>query len=221
MSEDRPIDYQITDDTKLHRLPERGHYDRDTVHAILDEGIVAHVGLMANGRPVVIPMVYGREGDILYIHGSAASRLLRQGKAGNQLCVTVTLVDGLVLARSPFHHSVNFRSVVVMGAGTFVDDPLDKHRILDLITEHVVPGRIEGVRSHTEKELRATLVLALPINEASAKLRSGPPVDDDEDYVLDHWAGVIPLGVSVGDPIPDPRLTPGIELPDHVSEWSR
>ncbi len=210
-----------TDFTEVRRTPERGRYDRETVHAILDEGIVAHVGLVSDGRPVVVPMVYGRDGDMLYLHGSPASRLLRAGKGGQELCVTVTLLDGLVLARSPLHHSANFRSVMVIGTARPVDDLDEKSRILDLITDHVVPGRMAAVRPNTEKELRATLVIAMPIEEASAKIRTGPPVDDDEDYALDHWAGVIPLGVAVGEPVPDPRLSDGIAVPDHVRDWRR
>jgi uncharacterized protein len=216
-----PVSDLKNEHTEVRRTPERGAYDRDTVNAILDEGIVAHVGVISKDRPVVIPMVYGRDGDTLYLHGSPASRLLREGKGGNHICVTVTLLDGLVLARSPLHHSANFRSVVVMGEATQVTDQDEKSRILDLITDHVVPGRMAEVRPNTDKELKATLVIALPINEASAKIRSGPPVDDDEDYALDHWAGVIPLGISVGEPEPDPLLTEGIEIPDHVTDWSR
>lgn len=210
-----------SDFTEVRRTPERGAYDRKTVNAILDEGIVAHVGLISDDRPVVIPMVYGRDGDMLYLHGSPASRLLRRGKKGTELCVTVTLLDGLVLARSPLHHSANFRSAVVIGTATEVTDMDEKSRILDLITDHVVPGRMAEVRPNTEMELRATLVIEMPIDEASAKIRTGPPVDDDEDYALDHWAGVLPLGISVGAPEPDPRLTPGIETPDHVTTWTR
>ena len=210
-----------TEHTEVRRTPERGSYDREVVNEILDEGIVAHVGLVSRDRPVVIPMVYGRDGDVLYLHGSPASRLMRASKGGTQLCVTVTLLDGLVLARSPLHHSANFRSVVVMGEATEVTDLDEKSRVLDLITDHVVPGRMAEVRPNTEKELRATLVVSLPIDEASAKIRTGPPVDDEEDYALDHWAGVIPLGISVGEPEPDPRLTPGISTPPHVTDWSR
>jgi nitroimidazol reductase NimA-like FMN-containing flavoprotein (pyridoxamine 5'-phosphate oxidase superfamily) len=210
-----------SNDTTVRRMPERGHYDRVTVHAILDEGLVAHVGVISNGRPVVMPMVYGRDGDTLYLHGSPGRRFLRSGKKGQDLCVTVTLVDGLVLARSPLHHSANFRSVVVLGQATAVEDLDEKSRILDLITDHVVPGRMTGVRPNTEQELRATLVLALPIDEASAKVRTGPPVDDEEDYEGPHWAGIIPLGIAVGEPVPDPRLSPGIDPPAHVTGWAR
>jgi len=210
-----------TEHTEVRRMSDRGSYDRETINAILDEGLVAHVGLVSRERPVVIPMVYGRDGDTLYIHGSPASRLLRDGRDGHQLCVAVTLLDGLVLARAPIHHSVNFRSVVVMGEATEVEDLDEKNRILDLIVEHVVPGRTDGSRPNTEKELKGTLVLALPIDEASAKIRSGPPVDDDEDYALPHWAGEIPLGIAVGDPVADPRLSDGIETPPHIADWTR
>ncbi len=210
-----------TEHTEVRRTPERGNYDREVINEILDEGIVAHVGLVSRERPVVIPMVYGRDGDTLYLHGSPASRLLRDGRKGAQLCVTVTLLDGLVLARSPLHHSANFRSVVVMGEASLVEDQADKSRILDLITEHVVPGRMTEVRPNTDMELKSTSVISLPIDEASAKIRTGPPVDDDEDYALPNWAGVIPLGISVGEPVPDPRLTEGIETPSHVTDWTR
>ena len=211
-----PMTELKTEHTEVRRTPERGAYDRATINAILDEGIVAHVGLVSNGRPVVIPMVYGRDGDMLYLHGSPASRLLREGKGGAQLCVTVTLLDGLVLARSPLHHSANFRSVVVMGEASLVEDQTEKSRILDLITERVVPGRMADVRPNTDKELRSTLVISLPINEASAKIRTGPPVDDEEDYALDIWAGIVPVTTVIGQPEPDPRNKPGVAQPDHL-----
>ncbi|MFN0088868.1 MAG: pyridoxamine 5'-phosphate oxidase family protein [Acidimicrobiales bacterium] len=208
--------------TTVRRLPERGRYDRATVHAILDEGFVCHVGFVWDGRPAVIPTAYGRVGDTLYLHGSPASRMLRTLRGeGVDCCVTVTLVDGLVLARSAFHHSINYRSVVVFGRATEVRDPAEKAAALDAFVDHVHPGRRGALRATTEAELRATLVLALPIEEASAKLRAGPPIDDEEDYELAIWAGVVPLSLTPGPPAPDPRLPEGIPTPGHVTAWTR
>ena len=207
--------------TTVRRLPERGRYDRAALHAILDEGLVCHVGFMADGQPFVIPTTYGRIGDALYLHGSAASRMLRALGGGIPVCVTVTLLDGLVLARSAFHHSMNYRSAVVLGTAVAVEDPAERDAALRAITDHVVPGRWDTVRAPNEKELRATSVLRLPMDEASAKVRTGPPKDDEGDQALDAWAGVLPLALVAQTPVPDPTLRPGIAVPDHVARYRR
>jgi len=207
--------------TRVVREPERGVYDRETVYRILDEGFICHVGFAVNGQPFVIPTSYGRRDANLYIHGSAASRMLRQMKDGVALCVTVTLLDGLVLARSVFNHSMNYRSVVVLGKGTLVEDPEEKLAALRTLSEHIIPGRWDDVRQPHERELKATSVLRVPIEEFSAKVRSGPPIDDEEDYSFPTWAGVIPLGIKVGDPINDPRLDPAREAPTYLKKYAR
>ena len=210
-----------TERTTLKRLPKRGDYDHIVVHRILDEAFICHVGFVADGNPVVIPTSYARIDDALYIHGSAASRMLRSLEEGIDVCVTVTLIDGLVLARSAFHHSINYRSVVIFGNATVVEDPNEKTRALHAFTDHIVPGRWEEVRSPTDSELRATLVLKLPLVEVSAKVRSGPPIDDEEDYELPVWAGVVPLGIAAGSPIDDDRLPANTEVPEYASCYSR
>ena len=207
--------------TTVRRLPERGSYDRGVLHAILDEGLVCHVGFVADGQPFVIPTTYGRVGDALYIHGSAASRMLRSLAGGIPVCVTVTLLDGLVLARSAFHHSMNYRSAVVLGTAVAVEDVAERDAALRAITDHVVPGRWDAVRGPSEKELRATSVLRLPMDEASAKVRTGPPKDDEEDQALGAWAGVLPLALVPQPPIPDPTLRAGIAVPAHVARYRR
>lgn len=210
-----------TPHTALRRLPQRGHFDFETVAAILDEALFAHVGFVAEGRPFVIPTLYARVDRTLYLHGSAASRMLRTLSAGVPVCVTVSLIDGLVLARSAFHHSANYRSVVVLGTARLVDDPGEKLGALLAISEHVLPQRWNDVREPNEKEMKATSVLALPIEEASAKVRSGPPGDDEEDYARDCWAGVLPLRLTAGTPIADPRLREGIPVPPAVAHYDR
>ena len=202
--------YTPTERTQVKRLAKRGVYDHARIHAILDEGFICHVGFAVDGQPYVIPTGYARAGDRLYIHGSAASRMLRALGQGAQLCVTVTLVDGLVLARSAFHHSMNYRSVVVLGQARVVTDPEEKTAALSRFTNHVVPGRWEEVRQPTEQELKSTTVLALELDEVSAKVRTGGPIDDEEDYALPIWAGVVPLRVEADDPLPDARLPEGI-----------
>jgi uncharacterized protein len=203
------------------RLPERARYDRDTINAVLDEGLVCHVGFESEGQPFVIPTTYARWDDRLVIHGSAASRMVRALAGGASACVSVTLLDGLVLARSAFHHSMNYRSVVVVGKATEIVDPAEKVRALEAIVEHVAPGRGSSVRAPSEIELRATRVVTLPLDEASAKVRTGPPRDDEDDYALPVWAGEIPLGLSAGPPRADPRLAPGIAVPPDVALWRR
>lgn len=210
-----------TDRTRVKRLPNRGAYDRDTIYAILDAGFICHVGYVMDGQPYVIPTGYARIGDDLYIHGSSASRMLRNLAQGVDVCVTVTLVDGLVLARSAFHHSINYRSVVVLGKAVLVEDAEEKDKALEAFTEHIVPGRWPEIRWPNELELKATSVLRLPIEEASAKVRVGDPKDDEEDYAMDVWAGVLPLSTTPGDPIADSRLKEGTPVPEHVSGYGR
>jgi hypothetical protein len=203
------------------REPHRGAYDQETAYQILDEGFICHVGFIADGQPFVIPTGYGRSGDHLYIHGSAASRMLRRLDQGVAVCVTVTLLDGLVLARSVFNHSMNYRSVVVLGTATAVEDPQEKLQALRALSEHILPGRWDDARQPNEKELKATLVMRLPIAEFSAKVRQGAPIDDEEDYAFPTWAGVIPLEMAVGAPINDPRLDPTKAVPSYVQNYSR
>jgi hypothetical protein len=203
--------YTPTQRTQVRRLPKRGVYDKAQVCAILDEGFVCHAGFVVDGQPYVLPTGYGRAGDLIYIHGSAASRMLRTFDRGVDVCVTVTLIDGFVLARSAFHHSMNYRSVVVLGRARPVTDREEKLAALRAITNHIVPGRWEEARPPTEQELKATSVLALPLEEVSAKVRTGGPIDDDEDYALPVWAGVVPLRQQFGDLIPDERLLEGVQ----------
>ena len=208
-----------TDRTRVRRVPQRGAYERETIEAILDETLISHVGFVHEGQPVVIPTLHARLGDRLYLHGSAASRMLRTLQKGVPVCVTATLVDGLVLARSAFHHSVNYRSVVVFGTATMVEPGDETVNVLELFTEKLVPGRWADVRPPTRQELKGTKVLSLPLDEASAKVRTGPPIDEDEDYDLPVWAGVLPLSTNVAEPEPDPRLDPAIETPGYVAAW--
>ncbi len=210
-----------TERTKLKRLPKRGHFDRETVYGILDESFICHVGFAPEGKPVVIPTGYARVDDKLYIHGSQASRMLRTLSGGVDACVTVTIVDGLVLARSAFHHSMNYRSVVIFGRATLVEDREEKYAALVALSEHIIRGRWADVREPTELEMKATTVLSLPIEEASAKIRSGPPLDDEEDYELPVWAGVVPLRIEAGEPIKDPRLPEGVEVPAYARNYKR
>ena len=213
--------FSPTGRTTLKRLPKRGEFERDAIFAILDEAFICHVGFIVDGKPVVIPTSYVRVADDVYIHGSAASRMLRSLEEGIDVCVTVTLIDGLVLARSAFHHSINYRSVVIFGKANAVDELEEKLRALHAFTEHVVPGRWADVRPPDENELRATLVLRLRLAEVSAKVRTGPPIDDDEDYNLAVWAGVLPLRLIADAPVVDDRVPAGIEAPDYVKEYSR
>jgi uncharacterized protein len=207
--------------TRVVREPHRGVYDRDAAYQILDEGFICHVGFVVDGQPYVIPTGYGRSGDNLYIHGSAASRMLRNLDQGVAVCVTATLLDGLVLARSIFNHSMNYRSVVVLGTAVAVEDPKEKLQALRALSEHILPRRWAESRQPNEKELKATLVLRLPITEFSAKVRQGPPIDDEEDYGFATWAGVIPLQMVAGAPIKDPRLDPKTPVPGYARGYSR
>ncbi len=207
--------------TTVHRLPERARYDRQTVHAILDEALICHVAFAAGGSPAIIPTIHTRIGERLYFHGSPASGLLRSLRNGIEACVCVTLLDGLVIARSAFHHSMNFRSVIVFGTATEVSDGEEKLRVLNALVEHVVPGRSRHARRPNEIELRKTIVLSLPIDEASAKVRTGGPADDQEDYALPIWAGVLPLRLVPQEPVADERLAAGVALPDYVRRYTR
>src|SRR5215470_16509088 len=214
-------EFTPTDRTQVKRLPKRGKYDAETVHKILDEAFVCHVGFVVDGQPYVIPTNFGRVGETLYLHGSAASRMLRTLSEGIPVCVTATLIDGLVLARSAFHHSVNYRSVVVLGTARLVNDPAQKMEALRLFTEHIMKGRWEEIRWPTEQELKATTVLALPLEEVSAKVRTGGPIDDEEDYSLPVWAGVLPLPLVPALPIADARLKAGTEVPPYMKGYRR
>ena len=207
--------------TRLVREADRAVYDREAAYRILDEGFLCHVGFVADGQPFVIPTSYGRRGDSLYIHGSAASRMLRQMKDGVPVCITVTLLDGLVLARSIFNHSMNYRSVVVLGKATLVEDPEEKIEALRALSEHILPGRWADSRQPNERELKATSILSVPIEEFSAKVRQGPPIDDEPDYAFPTWAGVVPLEMKVGEPIDDARLNHAREVPLYIRHYSR
>ena len=213
--------FPVTDRTKLKRLAKRGHFDRETVYGILDEGFICHVGFVVDGKPVVIPTGYARVEDKLYIHGSQASRMLRTLAGGVDVCVTVTLLDGLVLARSAFHHSMNYRSVVVFGRATLVEDPEEKMAALFALSEHIIRGRWNDVREPTDVEMKLTTVLCLSLEEASAKIRTGPPLDDEEDYQLLVWAGVVPMKLTACEPVDDGRLPEGVPVPDYVKHYKR
>jgi uncharacterized protein len=207
--------------TRVRRMPARAAYDREIIDAILDEGLICHVGFVADGQPVVLPTIYARDDGRLLLHGSAASRMLRSIRDGVPVCVTVTLHDGLVLARSAYHHSMNYRSVVIFGTATEITDDAAKVAAMESIVEHVMPGRWREVRPPNDGELKATMVLVLPINEASAKLRSGPPLDDEEDFGIPVWAGELPLRLVAQAPKADPRLPAGIALPRYLSDYQR
>lgn len=207
-----------TERTRVKRLPDRGHYDRETIDAILDEAFICHVGFNTEHGPVVIPTLFGRDGSDLIIHGSAASRMLRDLSKGIDVCVTVTIVDGLVLARSAFHHSMNYRSVVIFGTAELITEKEEKVRALEILSEHIIRHRWKEARPPSDKELKGTTVLRLPIEEASAKIRVGPPKDDEEDYALLIWAGIVPIQTTFGTPIADERNLAGIEPPEYLPQ---
>jgi hypothetical protein len=207
--------------TRVVREPDRAVYDREAVYRILDEGFLCHAGFVVDGQPFVIPTSYGRKDASLYIHGSAASRMLRQLKDGVPFCITVTLLEGLVLARSIFNHSMNYRSVVVLGKATLVDNPEEKLEALRILSEHILPGRWADSRQPNERELKATSVLRVPIEEFSAKVRQGPAIDDEEDHSFPTWAGVVPLEMVAGTPIDDARLLPGKDAPEYARNYTR
>jgi len=207
--------------TRITREPQLAVYDRDAAYRILDEGFVCHVGFTLDNQPYVIPTSYGRRDDNLYVHGSAASRMLRNMKQGIPVCITVTLIDGLVLARSIFNHSMNYRSVVILGTAEVVEQQDEKIAALKIISEHVIPGRWEDARQPNERELKATLVMRVSIEEFSAKVRTGPPIDDEVDYSYPTWAGLIPMETIARSPIPDPRLDPARRVPSYASNYTR
>jgi uncharacterized protein len=207
--------------TRVVREPQRAVYDRSVVNQILDEGFICHVGFNVEGQPYVIPTSYARNNDLLYVHGSAASRMLRNAAAGIPVCLTVTLLDGLVLARSIFNHSMNYRSVVVLGVATLINDREEKLGALQALSEHILPGRWKETRQPNEQELKATSILQLPIEEFSAKVRQGPVIDDEEDYSFPTWAGIIPLSMVSHPPLDDSRLLDGITAPGYAKEYSR
>ena len=210
---------QVEEALRVRRLPERGRYDRETIDAILDEALFCHIGFVSNGQPFVIPTLHARVGDVLYVHGSQASRMLRELREGTEVCVTATILDGLVLARSVFNHSMNYRSVVVLGVAEQVEDA-EKIEALRAVAEHVMPGRWDDVRRPNAKELRATGVLRLPLDRASAKVRTGPPKDDEEDMDLPIWAGVLPVRLGPSEPAADTR-TGSPTVPGYVTGWRR
>ncbi|HEX4563540.1 MAG TPA: pyridoxamine 5'-phosphate oxidase family protein [Solirubrobacteraceae bacterium] len=207
---------------RLRRKRERGSHERAVIDAILDEGLIAHLGIVEeDGQPFVIPTLHARRGDVVYVHGSAAGRAMKTLARGARACLTVSLLDGLVLARSAMHHSANYRSVMLLGTARVVDDPAEKRAALEAVVEHIVPGRSPDVRPPTDNELKATSVLALTIDEASAKVRTGPPVDDEEDYALQTWAGVLPMRSVPGEPRADERLAANVAVPEYVSAYAR
>ena len=210
-----------TERSKLRRLPRRGSQERELIYSILDEALVAHVGFISNDRPFVIPMAYGRESDRLYLHGSPVSRLLKNLEQGVDVCFTVTLLDALVVARSLFHHSMNYRSVVLFGKAQLVENDSEKMTALQAFTDHMIPDRWQQARLPNDRELKATTVLSFPIEEGSAKVRTGPPSDDAEDYALPIWAGELPLKVIAGTPIADPKLEKAIALPENIANYHR
>jgi hypothetical protein len=213
-------DFTPTEKTRVKRLHERGHYDRETVYAILDAGFICHVGYVIDDQPYVTPTSYWREGDRVYWHGSSASRMLRTISKGIKVCLTVTHVDGLVLARSGFHSSINYRAVMAFGEAEVVSDPQHKEAALKAFVEHVTPGRWAMLRPPTSQELKGTTVLSMKLDEVSAKVRTGPPKDDEEDYALPVWAGVLPLKMSSGPPEPDPRLSAELPIPAHARRFA-
>ena len=214
-------DFSTTEKNRIMRLPKRGHYDQETIYRILDEALICHVGFAAEGQPYVIPTNFARVDDTIILHGAKASRLLKHIEAGNPVCVEATIVDGLVLARSVFHHSVNYRSVVLFGTGRLLEADGEKLAALEAVTEHLVPGRWREARQPNRKELNATSVISIKIDAASAKVRLGPPVDEEEDYTLPVWAGVLPLQELPAAPIRDELQTEEIILPEYIAGYSR
>lgn len=210
-------DFATTDLNRLRRVSKRGYYDRETVYAVVDAALICHVAFVQDGQPVVIPTLHARDGDTLLLHGASTSRLMQHASTGAPLSVAVSHVDGIVLARSLMHHSVNYRSTVLFGHGRAIDEPAAKNDALRRFTEKLIPGRWDDARLPTANELRATAVVAMPIDLATAKIRTGGPVDDDEDYALPYWAGVLPQSPQWGAPLPDERLAPGTPLPDYIT----
>ena len=214
-------DFPPSERSRVRRLPARAIYDTDTIYPIIDEALICHVGFVADGQPFVIPTIHARMGDTIILHGAKASRLLKHAAAGEALCITCTIVDGLVLARSVFHHSMNYRSAVIFGRGRLAENDDEKWAALEAITEHVMPGRWADARQPNELEMNATSVILVEIEEATAKVRSGPPGDEEEDYALPIWAGVLPSQIQYGAPVDDPKLGEGIGVPGYVDEYWR
>jgi nitroimidazol reductase NimA-like FMN-containing flavoprotein (pyridoxamine 5'-phosphate oxidase superfamily) len=214
-------EYQQTERTRVRRKPGRGSYDRDLVHAILDEALVCHLGFVDDGYPFVIPTIHAREGETIYLHGSPVSRTLGTLADGTACCLTATLVDEIVLARSARNHSLNYRSVMVLGTAREITDETEKGRALRAVVEHMVPGRADEVRGPSEKDLETTKVLSMEIDEASAKVRTGPPADKPDDLALPYWAGQLPLTLEASDPVPVPDLGRDVTVPDHLRDWNR
>ena len=213
--------YNQTEKTRIHRMPKRGHYDRETIYQILDEALICHVGFVQDNQPYVIPINFARVEDTIVLHGAKASRLLKHVEAGHPVCVEATIVDGLVLARSVFHHSVNYRSVVLFGRGRLIADEQEKLAALEAVTEHLIPGRWQEARLPSQKELNATSVVSIQIDEASAKVRVGPPVDEEEDYTLPVWAGILPLQELPLAPVRDALQPETVPMPVYVEHYSR
>jgi nitroimidazol reductase NimA-like FMN-containing flavoprotein (pyridoxamine 5'-phosphate oxidase superfamily) len=211
--------FPTTPRNQVKRLAERGQYDKAVIYPIVDEAFICHIGFVMEDQPFVIPTIHARQDDTILFHGAKASRLLKHIQAGNPLCVTVTLLDGLVMARSVFHHSMNYRSAVLYGHGHLVEAGSEKMEALRLVSEAIMPGRWDDARQPTRKEMNATTVVAMPIESASAKIRTGPPGDDEEDYALRVWAGVVPLRQQIGTPLADPVLTDGINMPDYMADF--
>ena len=220
MSTPTPNGFRPTPRSRVRRLPKRGHYDRATVHAVLDAGVICHVGYVIDGQPYVTPTAYWRHGDRLYWHGSAASRMLRHLAPGAPACVTVTHLDGFVLARSGFHHSINYRSAMAFGTARLVADEAEKATALEAFMNRLWPGRWREVRGPTRKELKATAMVAMTIDDASAKIRTGPPIDDEADYALPCWAGVLPVRTVAGEAVADPRLAARTKRPEHLGPFA-
>lgn len=214
-------EFPKTPRNRLKRNPRRGHYDKETIYGIIDEALICHVGFVVDGQPYVIPALHARQGNRILLHGAKGSRMLRYLQGGGEVCITITLLDGIVLARSAFHHSMNYRSVVLFGKGEMIDGKEEKLSALEALTEHIVPGRWEEVRAPNSKELDATAIVAVPIESASAKIRTGPPIDAKDDYDLPVWAGVLPIRRSVGNPANDPRLKEGVPVPNYIIKYQR
>ena len=214
-------DFPISTKNKVERKPDRGHYDKKTIYQILDEGLICHVGLIQDNCPIVIPMNYARLNDRILLHGSPASRLLQSIKKGVDVCITVTLLDGLVLARSVLHHSMNYRSVVIFGKGSLIEDYNQKKEAFERIVEHIIPGRWADARRPSDKEIKQTYVVSIPIKEASAKIRSGPVIDNDDDYSFPVWAGLLPMELKPAAPQADSRLSKNIVIPDYLKNYKR
>lgn len=214
-------DFAMSKINRVRRVPERGRYDRETIYGIVDDALICHVAFVQDGRPFAIPTLHARRGDEILLHGATSSRLIRHVQDGHELCLAITLVDGLVLARSVFHHSINYRSAILFGKGYLVEGDAATMEALEQFTERLVPGRWADTRLPSGKELQATAVVAIPIETASAKIRSGPPGDDEEDYALPYWAGVLPVAQTFGQPEPDERLADGISVPDYIHDYMK